>query len=474
MKHFAAAAAALLSLLLTSCATHMLKPPVIHHTEKIDLGMMQRSTLANGLQLILVPRQSGTVGMTLAIMAGDVSDPLNMSGLSEFTASMLRKGTKKRTAAQIAETIDFVGGSISTSTSDDAVFVQCSARSKDVQVCLDLMTDLILNPTFPQNEIELMKQQSIGELQSAKDSPKTLAAYHAANVYYGDQDVRGRPTSLQSISNINRKAITDFFDRHYAPNNSVLAISGDFDPKMVEKAFGSWKKKMVPKSLDLPSVQKGELKIRVVDKPDATQSTIVIQGPGISRTNKDYYAVELMNYTLGGGSFSSRLMKVVRSEGGKTYGASSTFASGRDPGPFKVSTFTRNSETGATLKLLFREIEKMRASGPNSEELEAAKSNVVGGFGLGIETGSDLASALLGGKIDGLSNNFMSEYVPLMNAVTTEQTRDVAARYLFPTTLVIVGNAKEVVPQLKEMGLTVNETVLFTDPVSASERTKSG
>jgi len=466
MKRFAA----LLSLLLSSCSAHMLKPPVIHHTETIDLGMMQRSTLPNGLQLISVPRKTGTVGIVLAIMAGDTHDPLHMSGLSEFTASMLRKGTKKRTAAQIAETIDFVGGSISTSTSDEAVFVQCSARSLHVQVCLDLMTDLISNPTFPQNEIDMLKQQFVGELQSAKDSPKSLAANHAANVYYGDQDVRGRPTSLQSVASINRKAIFDFFNRHYAPNNSILAISGDFDSKMMEKAFGSWKKKEVPKSIDKPSPKKSELKVRVVDKPDATQSTIVIQGPGISRISKDYYAVELMNYTLGGGSFSSRLMKVVRSEGGKTYGASSRFASGRDVGPFKVSTFTRNTETGATLKLLFREIEKMRSFGPNAEELEAAKSNVIGGFGLGIETGSDLASTLLAGKIDGLSDDFMSEFVPLMNAVTIDQTRDVAARYLFPTTLVVVGNAKEVVPQLKEMGLTVHETVLFTDPVSASER----
>lgn len=473
---------ALTLLFLTSCSSHkasleqkpgFLVAPMIPYSRDVDLGVINRTTLPNGLEVISIPRKEKTVQIGLAIIAGHSSDPLDMSGLSEFTASMLRKGTTKRSAAQIAETIDFVGGSIATTAGNDAVFIQCSARSQDLAVCLDLMTDLIQNPAFLQKEIDLLKQQFVGNIQGSKDSPGSLGSDHAANVYWGDNNVLGRPMSLQSLANINRKAIVDFFNAWYAPNNAVLAISGDFDPSVVEKAFSDWKKKNVPKTADRRFPEKGELKVRVVDKPDATQSTILIQGPGISRRNKDFCAVELMNYALGGGGFSSRLMKVVRSEGGKTYGASSSFPSGRDPGPFSISTFTRNSETGATLKLLFREIDKMRAEGPTQDELDAAKSNTIGGFGLNIETGSDLAFLLLKGKVVQLDDDFLKSYVPCMSDVTVAQASGAAAHYLFPTTLVVVGNAKEVVPQLKDMGLTVHETILFTDTVSASERRKS-
>ena len=146
-------------------------------------------------------------------------------------------------------------------------------------------------------------------------------------------------------------------------------------------------------------------------------------GPGIRHADPSFYAVRLMNYALGGGGFSSRLMKVVRSEGGKTYGVRSSFAAGRDAGPFEASTFTRNAETAATLKLVLDEIAKMRAGGPTEEELKAAKSNLIGGYGLRLETGADLAEALIGAEIDGLDNKYVVEYPARLEAVTRQATR---------------------------------------------------
>ena len=146
-----------------------------------------------------------------------------------------------------------------------------------------------------------------------------------------------------------------------------------------------------------------------------------------------------MNYTLGGGGFSSRLMKTVRSEGGKTYGVRSSFDAGRDAGPFQASTFTRNAETVATLKLVLDEIAKMRAGGPTSEELKAAKDNLIGGYGLRLETGSDLAAELIGAEIDGLDSKYVVDYPSRLDAVTVKEAATAAAQHLDPRALVVVG-----------------------------------
>jgi hypothetical protein len=197
---------------------------------------------------------------------------------------------------------------------------------------------------------------------------------------------------------------------------------------------------------------------------------LLVVGPGIKRADKDLYPVRLMNYTLGGGAFSSRLMKVVRSEGGKTYSVSSTFEAARESGPFTASTFTRNAETVSTLKLVLDEIAKMRDKGPTDDELRAAKANLIGGYGLRLETGADLAEEMLTDEIDGLDTRFVSEYPARLEAVTLADAAQAAAKHLDPRALVVVGKAAEVGPMLKQAGYTKIEVVSYLDPVSAAER----
>src|SRR5688572_28684295 len=168
---------------------------------------------------------------------------------------------------------------------------------------------------------------------------------------------------------------------------------------------------------------------------------MVLAGPGISRTSPDLYAVKIMNWALGGGGFSSRLMKVVRSEGGKTYGARSSFETRRQPGPFSASTFTRNAETVSTLKLVMGEIERMRNGGPTADELTAAQGNLIGGYGLKLETGQDLARELVTAELDGLDQKFVESYPSRLQAVKLADAARVAKSYLTPTTLVVVGKA---------------------------------
>jgi zinc protease len=454
-------------------------PPNLVPTTKVNVGQLLRSTTPNGILLITVPRHTvASVDVTLAVRVPDTAEPIDKTGLAQFVAAMLRKGTAKRTADQISDAIDFVGGSIAAQAAGGGIYVSCHARSRDLSLCLDLLSDVAMNASFPEGELGEARDELMTTVNGVKDNPQALASWHAANVFYGDDDARGRPMSKRSIEAIDRKDLVAFRDKWFAPNNTILALSGDVDDKtvkpMLQKTFGAWKKHEVPPVTDVPARPLGavtkSLPVRLVDKPDATQSSVLVIGPGIRHADPQFYAVRLMNYALGGGGFSSRLMKVVRSEGGKTYGVRSSFAAGRDAGPFQASTFTRNPETAATLRLVLDEIAKMRTGGPTDEELKAAKNNLIGGYGLRLETGSDLAEELIGAEIDGLDNKYVVDYPARLDAVTVKEAATAAAQHLDPRALVIVGKAAEVGPLLKKAGYSKIEVVNYLDPVSGAER----
>lgn len=462
-------------LLLTSCAspktevkTTFFEAPKLEASTKVNLQGLERFTLKNGLAVIAVPRKDvPSVQLTLAIKVGDDNDPLNKSGLASFVAEMLTKGTKKRTAEQLAEEVDFVGASLTSTSTEEWMLVSCHARSIHFTNCLNIMSDVVQSATFPQAEIDLVRQQLSGSIRQTKDSPAALAQEHAKNLYYGNQDVRGLPMTEASLSRIQREDLVEFHKNWFSPHNAVLAVSGDFDAKKIAPAFAAWKRHSLPQPMTrfLNQQRQGQLKIRVVDKPEATQSTISIIGPGIAHRSPDYFATMLMSYTLGAGGFSSRLMQVVRSEGGKTYGASCSFSSTLDDGVFTANTFTRNSETAATLKLLLGEIERMQRSGPTAEELVAAKGNIVGGFGLALETGASLATRLIVGVLHQLGDDYVANFPQRIQEVTLEQARKAAEEHLKPTALVIVGNAKEVGPLLTAAGFTNFETLPYLQPL---------
>lgn len=449
------------------------KPTV---TANVQLGSIERFTMNNGLKVIAMPRrQIASVDVVVAIRAGRTADPLDKGGLAQFTASMLRKGTQKRSSDQIAQAIDSVGGEVQAQADVDATYVGCHARAKDLGLCLDLLSDMAQRAAFPEKEMDEIRRQLYAEVDHVKDNPRLLAEVHGVNLFFGDRDPRGRPMSRESIAAVDRLALVDFYRSRYAPNNAIVAVAGDFDGRALRTAltryFGKWPTRLSvpdPPVLGLPSHPKPLT--RLVDKPDATQSVLAILGPGIAHDSPDFYAVQLMNYTLGGGAFSSRLMKVVRSEGGKTYGVRSRFEALRNSGFFEAATFTRNPETASTLRLVLDEIKRMRAGGPTEAELEAAKANLIGGYGLHLETANDLSHALLAAEIDGLDADYVRKYPQRLAAVTHAGVVQAAQRYLAPNTLVVVGRAADVKPLLAAIGVKPDDEVAYTDPVSPSER----
>jgi zinc protease len=454
--------------------TDLFVAPKLASNAKIDVGVT-RFTLPNGLEVLVVSRhQVPAIDLLLAVKAGAVDEPADKVGLSQFVASMLRKGTQKRTADQISDALDFVGASFDAEAGDLHSTLHCRARSRDLALCLDMTADVLEHATFPQSEMKEVHDQLLAGVEAIKDSPEELASQFGQNFYYGDEDPRGRAASKRSLAAIDRKSLVEFHKAWYAPNHAVLAVAGDVDPKTIKaqltKAFAGWKKHPVPKQPELKLAVPAGLHVRLVDKPDATQAAIALLGPGIAHTAPDYYAVRLMSWALGSGVFSSRLMKVIRSEGGKTYSAHLGFGVGHFAEPWTASTFTRVAETASTVKLLIDTIEKMKTGGPTADELTDGKGNIVGGYGLRLETPTELAAVLLSSKLDGMDDKAVEEFPQRINAVTLANAAASAAAHLSATALTICGPAAQVKPQLEKAGFKVDEVLRYDEPISAMDR----
>lgn len=449
--------------------------PTTHASTKVDLGDVERFTLPNGLRVIAVARHAAPViDVMVAVAMDESAEPLDKSGIATFVATMLHKGTRKRTSEQLAQLVDGAGAELDASAAEAGVLVSCRGRARDLSLCLDVSSDVLLRPSFPAKEMGEIRSQLIASVEQTRDTPSALAQEQATNLYFGDDDPRGRPLSTRTVTNIDHDSLVSFYKTWFVPNHSIVAVSGDFDPKtiraQVTKWFGGWKSAETPKLAPLALPPAGPMKIRLVDKPDATQAQIVIVGPGIKHADPSLCAVRLMNYTLGAGAFSSRLMKVVRSENAKTYGASSHFATHREPGTFEATTFTREAETPSTIKLVLGEIDKMRRGGPSAAELGAAKANLIGGYGLHFETASDVAHQLIVAAEDELPVDFAQTYPGCLDRVTLADAARAASAHLAPQALVVVGSAAKLGPLLTAAKLAPTETVSYTDPISIAER----
>src|SRR5262249_43017672 len=260
----------------------------------------------------------------------------------------LVKGTKRRDAVSTAKAIDFVGGTISAEATFEATLISCSVLARDTGTCLDLIPDMVMAPTFPDDELAKVKNLMTATVRGRLDDASALASSHVQNLLWGNDHVRGWFDSEASVAALHRDDLIAWHKTWFAPNNALLVITGDVDPKQLrgklEQAFGGWKKQQVPPAPTYPQPGLSGIRIRLVDKPGQTQTHLRIAQFGIKHDDPRFFDTMVWNYALGGGAFNSRLMKVVRVDGGKSYGASSAFDRNLDRGSLVVTTFTRNSE----------------------------------------------------------------------------------------------------------------------------------
>lgn len=426
-------------------------------------------TLANGLQVIEVSHhEQPAVSLRLVVRAGTAQDPEDKPGVASLAADLLDQGTSAKSAAQVATTIDSIGGALGTGAGPDLTYISAVVMKDGLDVGLNLVSDLAEHPAFAQEEIERQRQQSLSALNVSYDDPSYLANTVFDRLVYGAHPY-GRPSAgtPHSIASITRDDLVAFHHAWFGANNAILAIVGDVSPDEAfagaERAFGSWTKaaQQAPKPIDPPAPVR---RLVVVDFPGAVQTEIRAGNIAISRRNGDHMALDLAAKVLGGEG-ANRLHRVLRVEHGLTYGASADLNALKETGDIVAETNTRSATTGETLRLMIDEFWKMTRDPVGERELAGAQEYLTGSFPLKIETPSQIATRILDNVFFGLNLNDLQTYRERVNVVTVDDVERVAREYLHPDklTVVLVGDASTFVSQLPALGFDTYDRIPVGD-----------
>ena len=406
-----------------------------------------RSVTANGMTVLFLEQHFlPTVEIHALVKVGSAQDPPDKAGLANLTASLLDEGTQTRTSRQIAEQIDFVGGSLAAHAAEDFTTASARVLKKDADLGFALLADVLQHPAFHKQEFERVRTQILGEILSDDDDPGNVAmkAFHQL-IFQGHPYSWPAHGSEDTLNKITVADVQQFHAREYVPNQTILVIVGDLTQEqaatLVQTHFGSWKKG-TPSPYQIKKPTPIDRKMVQLIEKDLTQSTIVLGHTGISRTNPDYYAVTVMNYILGAGGFSSRLMDSIRDKQGLAYGIMSQFDSRLLPGAFFISLQTRTEVTNQAITGVLTEIKGIRDAPVTDQELSEAKSFIVGSFPLRVDSSAKLANVLAQVEFYNLGLDYFTSYPKAIEKVTKDEVLRVAKQYLDPQhyALVVVGS----------------------------------
>jgi len=448
-------AAALLFLLTTMLAADVRLPPYT------------RETLPNGIVVYLIPKTGvPLVNFRVIVKGGKESEPVGMSGVSSIAAELLRKGTQTRSADQFSNELDTLGGSFRTGNDEQMAFITSEFLAKDFAAGLDLTSDVVLHPAFPDSEVKKTLAQAVDQAKSVKDNPQFAITRYFQAFFYGPQHPYGRPEDESTLRRLTRENLVDYVKRIYVGKNMIIMVSGDFDPATarpaIKKAFGAapagaayqWAKDVNP----APGHR-----LLLVDKPDATQTYFRIGQPGIRRTDPDRTTLLLLN-TLFGGRFTSMLNDELRVNSGLTYGASCILDLHREPGAITISTYTRTETTEKAIDMALDVLKRLNEKGITAEQLKSVKAYVKGTYPTRtLETSDQIANILGEIELFGLNRGEVDDLFSRIDSVSLEQINTAAKKWYRPDSLtfVVLGNAakirdsvKKYAPQMQEVSIT--------------------
>jgi zinc protease len=441
------------------------RPPRPIAAREVKFPLYAVKTLANGLQVIAVSHhEQPAVSVRLIVRAGAAQDPADKPGVAVLAASLLDQGTSTKTAEQIANAVDSIGGAMGTGAGTDLSFINAVVMKDSLNFSLDMVADVAQNPAFAPEEIERQRQQVLSGMQVSYDDPEFLADSVFDRLVYGFHPY-GRPQTgtPQSIAAVTRDDLLSFHRKWFGANNAILAIVGDVTADEAfagaERAFGRWARAEAPlaKPPDPPPPTR---RLVVVDKPGSVQTEIRVGNIAIPRKHDDFMALDLTSKVLGGEG-ANRLHRVLRSERGLTYGASADFNAWKQSGDLVAETNTRSETTGETLRLVVDEIWKIQRERVGERELEGAQEYLTGSFPLTIETPSQIALQILNAIFFGLDMNELQTFRERVNAIRVDDVQRVARSYLFPDrlTIVLVGDASAFTKQLAGAGFDKFEVI---------------
>ena len=437
----------------TEAFRRQMPPPL--EPRPLNLPHHAEIRLPNGLGLVVVEdRRLPLVSVRLAFRSGDCNDPPALPGLSDMMSHLLTEGTQTRTSREIAEQVERLGATLNVGSGSDFTTVAASSLSLYVEEILELLAEVTLSPIFPQNEIDLARENTKQLLIQQRAQPNFLASERLSQVIFGQHPYARVSPTPESLDALTREELVRFREATFIPNNAVMIIVGDVESdsiiSRVEQLLGNWKPGTVP-DLNFPALPEQKTRSAyLVDRPGSAQSNIVIANHGITRTSPDYFPLLLMHTVLGANA-SSRLFMNLREEKGYTYGAYSNLDARRLAGTFRATAEVRTPVTGASLHEFFYELERIRTDEVAAEELRNAQSYLTGVFPIRIETQDGLIDQLVSIRMYDLPDDYLQTYRERINSVTAGEIQRVAQKYVRPdeAVLVIVGDAKETSEQIK-------------------------
>ena len=455
-RHFSAVLAIVLAVLWVGAAAQQRpdrsKAPSLGAAPQLKLPPIQKRTLGNGLNVWIVESHKvPLVQVNLLVRAGSGDDPAGRFGVASLTAAMLDEGAGSRTALQIADDSEFLGANLTTSSSFDASAIRLNVPSARLAAALPLMADVAIRPTFPQAELDRLRQERLTSLLQARDDAAQVAPLAFSRVVFGATHrygtaAVGTPATVKAFSTSDLRG---FHASMYQPANATLVVVGDVTAAavmpMLEQQFGSWKAAAAaPRSAVSPAPQLTASQVVIVDMPGAEQSQVRIGWVGVPRSTSDYFTLQVLN-TILGGSFTSRLNQNLREKNQFSYGASSRFDMRLSAGPFFAGAGVQTDKTADALREFFNELTAI-VKPVSADELAKAKNYVALGFPSEFETIQDLAAHLEEMIVYRLPDDYFDRYVANIQAVTADAVQKAAAAYIQPGkfAVVVAGDRKAI------------------------------
>ncbi len=425
---------------------------------------IQRDALANGLQLLVVEDHSLPLVQTrLVIKSGFAADPGDRPGAASLTAELLDEGTKRRTALEISAEQKRLGANLGTESAFDGSSVSLNVLKNNLDDGLALMADVVLNPTFPAEELERQRKIYLGRIQQEAKQPRTAAIKMFQRTLYGQNHPYGQPFTGSgtegSIKAITRADLQAFYDANYKPNNAAIIFVGDITlaeaKRKAEGSFGKWKRGRVA-AAEVPEPEPvTRTQVYILDKPGAAQSMILAGNLGLKRNAADYRAFQVMNNALGG-KFTSRINLNLREDKGYSYGARTIFLGFRGTGPFLVQAPVQTQSTKESIVEILKELRDIVGPRPITEqEVAEAKGNMIKGFPQQFETVGGIANQVGEIVTYDLPDDEWNRYVRELASITPGQATKAARDHLNPDALliIVVGDREKIEPGIRELGL---------------------
>lgn len=435
--------------------------PAVGDPRSLRFPEIQDYTLDNGLRVVLVERDAlPLVSLELQLRGGAAAHPAAKAGLASLTADMIDEGTATRTALEIADAVDLLGATLSSTAGYDASQVRLAVLRSRFAEALDVLADVVMRPSFPEAELERVRRERLARVVQRSDVPAALADDAFARVLYGEGHPYGAPLlgTKETLEALTRDDVAAFHRERYAPGQATLVVAGDIGRQemdsLVARAFAGWSGRGEDPAPLPAAVADGQRTIYVVDKPGAAQSEVRLGRVAVSRATEDYYPLNVLNTVLGG-SFTSRLNSKLREEKGYTYGAGSFFDLRRAPGPFEASAAVATPVTDSAVADFVREIDRMAEEAVPADELTRARNYMALRLPQRFESLDDVVRRVSELVLYDVSLDFYEGYVDGVQGVGSAHVMRVAGEQARTgrMAIVIAGDRAVIEGPLKALGL---------------------